>query len=828
MIDGLLTDVRYALRFFRRSPGFVLVAALSLGLGLGFNAALFSIVDAVLLRPLPVASPDTLVHVFTSGSDGDPYATSSYPDYLDLRATNDVFDDLVGHSAMFAALNEAGRMRLVMGEVVTGNYFTALGVRAAVGRTLLPEDDRPGAPRAAMVSDRFWRRELGADPAVVGRTLRLRGQTYEIVGVAAPGFGGLLPMLAAEVWVPTAWVEDVEPAGIQDAVPSPTGTSRVDRRGQRWLFLKGRLKPGVSAAQAQANLDVVMAGLASAHPETNQGRTPTVVPTRQSRFHPAAERVLVPIATGLMGLVGLVLLVACANVASMLLARASARHREIGIRLAIGASRLQIVRQLLIEGMVLSMAGGVLGVALAAVLIRLATSVELPLPVPLTFDLRVDLRVLAFSVALALVAGVLAGLAPALRTARTDVVTDLRGDATSGATVAGRRFTMRDALVAAQMAVTLVLLVAAGLVGRSLLAAKAADVGFRTAGLAIVSTDLEMIGYGRDDARAFYGRALERLRALPGVEGAALAERLPFSLNFNEQQFHVPGHVAPTERGFTIQATRVSEDYFRTLGVPILEGRAFGAVDTPDSPAVVVVNETLARRFWPGESALGKRMHLRGADGPAFEVVGVAADHRVRTVGEGLTPYVHFAQSQRSSPYQNIVLRTRGDAAQALASMRQALAAIEPNLVFMDNQTMEGQIAGTLLPVRFAAIVAFVVGVVALVIAAVGLYGVVSYTVARRTREIGVRLAIGADRVSVIALVLRQGLTLAAVGLVAGGLLAAAGVRGAASLLYGVGASDPLAWAGAAAVLVATAVLANAVPAWRAATLDPLEALRVE
>ncbi len=828
MTDRLLADVRYALRFFRRSPGFVVVAAVSLGLGLGFTTALFSLVDAVLLRPLPVASPATLVDVYTSGSDGDPYATTSYPDLVDLREANGVFEDVAGHSAMFAALTDANRTRLVLGEVVTGNYFTLLGLRAVVGRTLLPEDDVPGAPRVAMVSHRFWERELGRDSAVVGRTLRLRGQPYEIVGVAEPGFGGLLPMLAAEIWIPTAWVNEVEPAGIQDAVPSPTGTGRLDRRGQRWLFVKGRLGPGVTVAQAQANLDVVMAGLRAAHPETNAGRTPTVLATSGVRVHPAADRVLVPVATGLMVLVGLVLLVACANVASMLLARASARHREIGIRLAIGAGRMQIVRQLLVESVVLSLVGGLFGVALAAVLIRFVTTIDLPLPVPLTFDLRIDLRVLAFSLAVAVGSGLVAGLAPALRAARTAIVTDLRGDATVGATVGGRRFTMRDALVAGQMAVTLVLLVAAGLIGRSLLAARGADVGFQTAGLAIVAADVDLIGFDQQRAGASYDRALERLRALPGVEGAALAERLPFSLNFNVQQFHVPGHDAPTERGFSLQVTRVSPDYFQTLGVPILQGRAFGAIDTPESQPVAIVNETMARRFWPDGSALGRRLHLRTPDGPAFEIVGIAADHRIQTVGEGPTPYVHFAQSQRSSPYQNIVVRTRGDAAQVLATVQQTLTALEPDLVFVDSQTMDGQIAGTLLPVRAGAVVAVVVGLVALVIAAVGLYGVVSYAVERRTREIGVRMALGADRATVARLVLRQGLLIAGIGLFAGGLLSWLGLGSASRVLYGVTLTDPTVWVVAGSVLLATAAAANFLPAWRAANLDPLKALRVE
>jgi predicted permease len=827
VLGALISDARLAFRWLVRSPAFSLVAGSSLAIGIGFNTALFSVVDALLLRPLPVRSPGSLVDVYTSGSDGDAYATTSYPDLLDFRARTSAFEDLAGHSAMFAALNLGDRSRLVLGEVVTGNYFQVLGVNAVVGRTLLPGDDRPGADRVAVISHRYWRRALGGDPSVLARSLRLRGQPYAIVGVAPPAFTGMIPLLAPDVWLAAAHVDDVEPAGIQDAVPSPTGTGRLDRRGQRWLFVKGRLNQGVTLDQACASLDLIMQQLVAEHPQTNRDRRISVKATSDVRVHPEADRVMVPLAVGLMAAVGLVLLVACANVASMLLARASARQREIGIRLAVGAGRRHLLQQLIVESLVLAFLGGVAGVLLAWWLTRLAGGLALPIPIPIAIDLRIDWRVLLFTLAVTIGAGILAGLAPALRALRTNVMEDLRADV-SGATIGGRRWTLRDGLVVSQVAVTMLLLVCAALLARSLGAASRTDVGFRTAGLAVLSMDLDMVRYDAVRTRQFFERALERARAIPGVVSVSLAERVPFSINFNQQQIHVPGYQTPGEAPVTIQVTYVAPEYFRTLDIPILEGRGFTDADVPGSPNVVVVNDTMARRFWPGERAVGQRIHLRGPDGPAFEVVGVAADHRLRTVGEGPQPYVHFARAQRPGLYGVLLARTTGSASRLLGDLRAVLLELEPNLVFVESQTMEEQVAATLFPIRATAWIVSVVAGVALLLAAVGLYGVLAFTVARRTREIGIRMALGARTSDVLGLVLRRGLVLAGVGLVAGGAVAAAAAHVLGGLLYGIGVADLAAWGAAAGVVIAVATLANLMPARRAAGVDPTRALRAE
>jgi predicted permease len=822
----MLQDLRYAARWLRRSPGFTAVAMLSLAMGIGFNTALFSVLDAILFRPLPVSAPDRLVEVYTSGGDGDTYATSSYPDVLDLQAQNSVFSDMMGYSAMMAAINLPDRSRLALGEVVTGNYFQVLGVGAAAGRTLLPEDDRPGAERVAMISHRAWVRDYGSRPDVVGQSMRMRGQPYTIVGVTPAGFSGMMPVLAPELWITTAHVSEVEPAGIQDVVPGP-GTTRLDRRGQRWLFVKGRLRDGVSAGEARANLEIVWSQLVAAHPQTNKDRALTVVPTSDVRIHPEVDRALLPAGIGLMVAFGLVLAIACANVASMLLARAASRQREISIRLALGAGRGRLIRQLLTESVLLSALGAAGGLLVATWLTRLATNLDLPIPIPVAFDIRIDGRVLAFTIGVSLLAGLAAGLVPALKASRHSLVNALKGES-AASDVAGRRWTLRDGLVAAQIATTVVLLVAAGLLARSLVSARHVDPGFQTAGIAILSTDVEMLGYDEARARQFWDTVLERVQALPGIEAAAVAARLPLSINFNQATFFVPGHHGPGDRGATILTTRVSDDYFRALDVPLLEGRTFNATDGPGTPLVVVVSESLARQYWPGQSAIGQRLHMRALDGPAFEIVGVTADHKVQTIGEAPQPYVHFPYSQLKTSYQTLLVRSRMDAGQTLAQVRRELLSMEPNLAFLDNQTMEDQVSAVLFPARAAAWVVSAVGVVAMLLAAIGLYGVIAYSVARRTREIGIRMALGARPGSVLGLVLRQGMTVAGIGLFAGILLAVVAARAVAGALYGVSAADPIAWLGAAGTILLVALAANAVPARRATTVDPSSALRSE
>ena len=804
-----------------------MVAIASLAIGIGFNTALFTIVDALLFKPLPVAAPERLADVFTSDSSGrSDFSTSSYLDYLDLRDRNDVFDAVVGYSPMMAALNLDDRSRLAMGEIVTGNYFQTFGIRAAMGRTIQPDDDRPGAPRVVVVSHRYWTRELGSAPDAVGRTVRIRGSAYTIVGVAPRTFNGMVPVLAPELWLPVASSLEVEPVGMHDTLPSPTGTTRLDRRADRWLFIRGRLKPGATVEQAGANLAVVMARIDADNPITNKGRRLSLKRTSDVHFHPLADPILVPIAAGLMVVVGLVLLIACANVASMLLARASSRQKEIGIRLAIGASRGRLVRQLVTEALLLSLIGAVAGTLLAWWLASLVAAISLPIPIPLAFDLHIDLRVLAFTLVATGLAGLFAGLAPAMQALKPDVLMDLRGDSLSRA--GGRRWSMRDVLVAGQMAVTALLLVVAALLTRSLAAAQRTDPGFAASRLAVVSADTAMLRYDDQSSRQFFDQAMTKVAAIPGVEAVALASRVPLQVNANRWEIWIPGRHRPGDQGDTVEVTTVSPEFFKTLGVAIVEGRGFTDDDRPETPRVAVVNETLARRFWPGESAVGKVFHTRGGDGPAFTIVGVSADHKVLTLSERPTSFLHVARSQRPSSYSAIMARTRGDASALLRDMRRVLLALDPNVVFVENQTMEAEVDATLLPMRASAWLVSGVGLVAMLLAAIGLYGVIAYSVACRTREIGIRIALGAHRGAVVRLIMRQGLLVAVAGLIAGCLLAVAAARAIASALYGITAADPVSWIVAAAVLLFAASIANLIPAARAARVEPTQALRTE
>ena len=563
---------------------------------------------------------------------------------------------------MFAGVSRGDRARLVLGEVVTGNYFTTLGVSARLGRTLLAADDAPDAPRTVVLSNRYWRREFGGEPSAVGRTLRIRGQDFTIVGVLDDAFTGMVPMLAPEIWVPVRFAEEVEPAGINEIVPSPTGSSRLDRRGQRWLFVKARLAGETSVEQARANVDVVAARLRTEHPQTNKDRRVTVRPTAATRLHPEADKMLAWVVSGTMLAVGLVLVIACANVAGMLLARAAARQHEIAIRLAVGAGRVRLVRQLLTESLILGVLGAGVGVLLASWLTRLLTTYQLPLPIALSIDLRLDARVLAFTAGVSLLTGVLAGLAPALRATRANLVWDLKGD-TAGGRLRGRRWTMRDVLVVGQMAVTIVLLVTAGLLVRSLSAAQKANVGFVTDGLAIVSADTGMLRYTPERSRQYWSEVTRRIEAIPGVKGVATASRLPFSLNFNRTSIAVPGRQkAADEMGTATNSASVSPGYFSTLGIGVLEGRAFANSDVPGDRRVAIVSELFARTYWPNESAIGRTVYERTLNsGRAFEIVGVVANHTLQTVGETPQPAIYFASTQRPGGYNVIVARMSSD-----------------------------------------------------------------------------------------------------------------------------------------------------------------------
>ena len=828
-LEDLVRDLGYALRAARRSPVFTLAVVVSLAIPIGFNTAAFTVIDSLLFRPLPVSHPGELVDVYTSDPGVERYSTTSYPDYLDLRAENDVFTELAAHTSMVAAVRADEDVDLVMGETVTGNYFQLLGVRPLLGRLLAPEDDRPGAARVTVISSRLWERVFGRDPGVLGRSIRIRSQPYLVVGVAPPGFAGMVPVLDADLWTPMTWVGDVATVGIRSFVESP-GRTPLERRGTRWLFVKGRLREGVTPAQATAGLEVIMASLAAAWPVSNKDRQVSLTVTDDVRLPPQLAGPMDVASGGLMLLVGAVLLVACANVMGMLLARAAARRREIGVRLAIGAGRGRLVRQLLTESLLLSSLGAAAGLGLAWILLRvLSAAPSLVDMIPLTLDFVPGVRAFVFTAALAAGVGVLAGLAPALGATRPNLVRDLNG-AVAVARVGGRRWVLRDALVAAQLAATVPLLVLAGLLAREAVGAVGASPGFDADRIATVRIGLDVIGFRRDRVEPFLRDALERVRSMPGVETASLASRAPLDVLSSPQNVLVPGVHGPADRGVSVDTADVSADYFDTLGVALLQGRSFTAADTQESPRVAVVSDAMARRFWPGESAVGRRFRLPERGEREYRVVGVSTDYEVNAPGEDAAPYVHLAASQGPRVRAVLLARTEGDAAALSADIRRALRRMEPDVFFpRQGDTLRETAAVRLRPARAAASVAIASGLVALALGAIGLYGVVAYIVMRRRREFAIRAALGARSGVLLRLVLATGGRMVALGVGGGAALAFLVTRVVAQVTSGgLPPADPMVWSGALLLIVGVAAAAHIGPARRVARLDVTRALHGE
>ena len=828
-LEDLVRDLGYAVRGLRRNPGFTLAAVVSLAVPIAFNTTSFTIVDAILFRPLPVVRPAQIVDVYTS-HPVDPWSTSSYADYLDLRAENEVFSDMAAHSPMLALVQVEvdADVDLVMGETVTGNYFEFLGVRPVLGRLLASDDDRPGAARVAVISSRLWERAFGRDPAVVGRSLLIRSQPYLVVGVAPPEFFGSPPMPGGDLWTPMTWVDDVTPVGISTFEPS-AGDTRLERRGQRWMFVKGRLRDGVTPAQADASLDVIMAGLAAAFPQSNEDRRVSLALTDDVRLPPDVAGPVYAGAAGLMLVLGLVLLVACANIMGMLLARGAARRREIGVRLALGANRRRLVRQLLTESLVLSSLGAFAGLAVTGLALRVLGPLESPPPFPTIPAFALDARAFLYTAALATGAGVLVGLVPALGATRPNLVRDLNG-AVAVAHAGGRRWFLRDALVAAQLAVTVPLLVLAGLLARGAAAAAAdASLGFDPDRVAAVSARFEMTGYDADQEDRLMLAAVERVRSMPGVEAASLASRAPLAVSFSPLQVLVPELHGPADRGASIDRVLVSEDYFATLGVPLLQGRTFTAADTRESPRVAIVSQAMARRFWPAGTAVGRRLRVNAWDGPEYEVVGVAADYKVRFPTEGPASYLHLAAAQHRGIDGLLLARTAGDATVLAAGIRRELRRMEPGLYFPpQGQTLRGTAAEMVFPIQMAASVATASGVVAMLLGAIGLYGVVAYLVVRRTREFAIRSALGARAGSLVRTVLATGAWVVAAGAGAGAGLAVLVTRLAAQVMPSIALADPVAWAGALLLVLGVAAAAHVEPARRILRLNLTRALHAE
>ncbi len=824
--DGA-ADLRLVRRQLRRNPGFALGAILTLGLGIGANTAMFSVADQALLRRPPVEGADRLVALYTTSRRGFPKASSSYPDFEDYRDLSRTFSDMAGYSSVPLNVGEAETPRLAFGMLVTGNYFDLLGVRPGLGRAIQRGDDRPGAAeRVAVLSHAFWREAFGGDPAVIGRTIRLNDSPFVVVGVGPPGFDGLDLTTSVDVWLPLFAGPYLGPG-----VGAASDPEMVSNRGARWIgTLVGRLEPGVSLARARQDMDVVSAALAERYPSERAAidgpRGITLDPVDRYLLPVGSEDVLRRFVFLLVAVVGLALLLASANLANLLLARATARHGEIGVRMALGAGAGRVARQLLTESLALSLLGGGVALAVAWLMLRGLSSFELPGGVSIA-DLGVGLDpvVLGFALGLAVLTALLFGLAPALQTSRLDVVRAVKGESAGHA----GHLAFRKGLVAVQVGLCLILLVGSGLFLRTLRNSLDADLGFEPHGAVGARFNLSLLGYTEDGGQAFLDRLLAGVRELPGVEAAGVGSLVPFQDGgFRGTFAEVEGYEMRPDEEIRIDYVAIEPGYFEALGIRVLEGRGITDRDATGQPPVVVINRYMADRYWAGRSAVGGHMTFAGTP---VEVVGVVDTPVWQAVGEEASAFAFVSQAQlpmASTSFLTLVARTSGNEEALLPVIRERFEELDPGLSLTYLRTMDELVEVALMPQRMGAALLTMFAALALVLAAVGVYGVVSYAVRRRARDIGIRIAIGASRSHILRSVVREMAPPVLVGLAAGAVSAAALSRTVQTFMYGVSASDPWTVLAIAALLLAVALAATLIPARAAARLDPMRVLRAE
>ncbi|HMG36955.1 MAG TPA: ABC transporter permease [Blastocatellia bacterium] len=814
-METLIQDIRFGVRRLVKSPGFAFIAIVSLALGVGANAAIFSLVNTVMLRPLPIANPSQVVAVGVRAKN-DSMSALSYPNYVDLRDRNDVLSGLIVERFAPISLSRDGNNERMWGYLVSGNYFDVLGVNAFKGRTFAPDEDRTKLTHpVAVIGYGCWQRRFGGDPDLVGKEILLNDHPFRVIGIAPPGFAGTEIIYTPEIWVPLMMDEWIEP-----------GSKWMDDRDSGNLFAIGRMKPGVNPKQAQASLNLLMTDLGREYPDVNEGLSLKLFPP--GLIIPDLQGAVVSFAWVLMGAVALVLLIACTNLASLLLARGTERRREVAIRLAIGASRYRLIRQLLTESTLLALAGGAAGILLAQWLVELVQAFKPPVDFPITFALAVDWRVVVFALSASLLTGILFGLLPAMQSTNPDLVSALK-DTSSQAGY--RKSRMRGALVVAQFALSLVFLIGAGLVVRSLQRVQSMNPGFEVSNRLMMSMDLYLQGYDEQRGLQFYRQVVERAESIPGVRSAAVTTYIPLSLNYSGRNVYAEGQAV--ERGGNAPSAMwgaAGPGYFQTLGVPLLAGREFTAQDNKQSTAVCVVNGTFVRQWFPQlgspDEAIGRRVSFQGPSGPFMQIVGVAKDGKYFNIAEDPASFIYTPMFQKYDGGGNLVVRTESDPKAMIETIRREVQAVDPKLPLYDLKTMSEHMSLALFPARIAASVLGGFGLLALILAAIGIYGVTSYMVAQRTREIGIRIALGAEPVGVAKLVLSSGLKLVVIGLGIGLAGAFLLTRFMSSILFAVSPTDPLTFGGIVAILLGVALLACFIPAIRATRVDPVVALK--
>jgi putative ABC transport system permease protein len=810
-MSSLLQDLGYAARRLRHTMLFTLSAVAILAVGIGLNATVFSLVDALLLRPPPFSDPESIVHIYQDSDDGDPSSTS-FPAYRDMAAMTDVFAAVAATSTAGATWEMADGPQQVAVEYATASYLPVFGLSPQRGRWFSAVHDQVGAEMVAVVSDRTWRARMGADADVIGRTIHLNNQPVTIIGIGPENFNGEAGALVTDFWLSISSVR----------VGGAFRVANLERREDHWYQVKARLAPGASVQGARVAMNALALHLADAYPELNRGRNITVFAHDEVRFHPDADGPLRTASVGLFTVAALVLLLACSNLGNLLLVRGIARRSEVAVRLALGAGRVRVMRLLLFEALLLSAAGAAAGLVLAGWSLRIIPG--LPLPIPgAGLDIGIDVRVVTFSVLLALATSLFFGLLPSLRATRTDIAASLRDEGRGRS--AGRNVSLlRGGLLTLQVAVSLVLVVGAGLLTRSLANIQRVDPGVDVERIAVLGTHLEQGGVTDAEGAVVVSQVLERVEALPGVERAALTTRLPVQSSGTTTQV-VDGYEPAAGTGSVeLDFAVVSRGYFTTMGIPLLAGRGFTADDRPESPRVIVVNETAARVFWGG-TAIGRRIRSQSVPDGWREVVGVVADTRVSRLDEAPVPLIYYSAEQAGVTSFQIVARTAGDPALLLGPLRTALRDVRPTLPVTRLLTLDRHLGDALVSARMIASLMTAFSLLALLLAALGVYAIVSFSVEQRAPELGIRSALGASRPRLIGMVVGETLVIVMLGVCIGLAVALLATRGLEGMLYGVGSFDPATF-GTAAVLLLTAAAASAfIPALRAARADPVEVL---
>lgn len=814
----LIKEIRQAIRLLANNPGFTAVAALSLALGIGANSAIFSLADAILLRPIPVPQPSRVLDLSTA-TPSEPIAGMSFLEYRDVREKNQSMAGLIAcqFTTVGFATSAKALPQMRMGQMVSDNFFRVLDVQPSLGRAFLPDEGKvPGRDAITILSHHFWETEFGSDPAVIGRKVRMNGVDFTVVGVASKDFTGI------DQWVrPYFYV----PISMAPRIMLASSGNVLEDRGNRMFSIKGRLNPGVSRASAQAELNLIAKNLENAYPETNKNRSMLLRTEFEDRVNQD------PYDSGLvlllMALVGLVLIIACANVANLLLARSQARSREIAIRLAIGAGRIRLLRQLLIESVILALIGCALGLGIGYVGILFLQKLKVPTDLPVAISVQMDLRVLLFSLFAALLSALVFGLAPAWQALKTDLIPALRS---AGLTASARRRTIgRNALVVSQVALSLVLLVAAGMLLEGFRKVLVIHPGFRIDHVMTMDFDTSLVP-ASEATKNFYRNLMDRTRALPGVKAATLSAVIPLAPQQSGQTVIPEGFQFPKgQESAQHLGNVVDERYFEVMQTPIVRGRAFTSGDKADSTRVAIVNEEFAKKYWPNQDALGKKIRFDSPTGPVAQVVGVAKTAKYIFIGEQPMPFLYVPLTQRPQTRMSLLVETYGDPAAMTAPMREVVRSLNPDQPIYNARTLATFYEQRATEVfRMILQTVSAMGLLGLVLAVVGLYGLIAYSVSRRTQEIGIRMALGAQRSNVAGLVLRQGFVLAMIG-VAIGFAASIAVRGILMQgLIGLGTLSPMVLAIVPIGLLAVTMAACYLPAYRASRIDPIRALRWE